>query len=241
MRALPKSGAILPPEVGANCGRKTPVAHLNRCYFGAKPLGGIVGIALVFPSSGIAILWPPNPILLAALLLTPARRWWWYLLAVIPTHFHLVAHFQPGVPVVTMFCQVFSNIVQAVFAALAVRHFSGAPPRLDNLRSMTAFILLAAIAAPCAVAALAAYLFVLTGWTADYWTTWRLRFLANVFAILTITPLILLTVHGGMVRMRAAPVRRYAEFGLLVAGLFALWIPFFGLEGAGPGSYPALL
>ncbi len=204
-------------------------------------VGGVVGIELMFPSSEIAILWPPNPILLAALLLTPPRQWWWYLLAAIPTHFHLVAHFQPDVPVVTMLCQVFGNIVQAVLAALAVRRFSGAPPRLDTLRSMTAFLLLAALAAPCAVAALVAYLFVLTGWTTDFLTTWRLRFLANVFAIFTLTPLILLTVHDGWARMRAAPVRRYVEFGLLVVGLFALWVPLLGLEGAGPGSYPALL
>ena len=35
-------------------------------------LGGVVGIALMFPDSPIAIIWPPNSILLATLLLTPA-------------------------------------------------------------------------------------------------------------------------------------------------------------------------
>jgi hypothetical protein len=55
--------------------------------------GGIVGILLEFPPSGIAAIWPPKAILLAALLLTPPRCWWIYLLAVVPTHLHLVANF----------------------------------------------------------------------------------------------------------------------------------------------------
>jgi integral membrane sensor domain MASE1 len=55
---------------------------------------GIVGIRLGFPPSGIAAIWPSTAILLAALLLTPPRLWWAYLLAVVPTHVHLVAYFQ---------------------------------------------------------------------------------------------------------------------------------------------------
>jgi signal transduction histidine kinase len=204
-------------------------------------LGGVVGIALMFPASPIAIIWPPNAILLAALLLMPVRMWWVYLLAAIPAHLHLVTNFQPGVPLVTMLCQVFGNIIQAVIAAVAVHRFAGAPPRFDSLRSLTAFILLAAIAAPCVVAALVAYLFLLTGWVSNFWLAWRLRFLANVFATLTITPLIVLTVTSGMTTIRRAPLRRYAEFGLLTIGLFAVGISVFGLDAASPGRYPALL
>ena len=99
-----------------------------------------------------------------------------------------------------MLCQVFGNIIQAVIAALAVRSFACAPPRFDSLRSLTAFILFAAIAAPCVVVAWVAYLFLLTGWVSNFWIAWRLRFLANVFATLTITPrLIVLTVTSGMI------------------------------------------
>jgi PAS domain S-box-containing protein len=204
-------------------------------------LGGVVGIALMFPASPIAIIWLPNAILLAVLLLTPVRMWWVYLLAAIPAHLHLVTNFQPRVPLVTMLCQVFGNIILAVIAALAVRRFAGAPPRFESLRSLTAFILLAAIAAPCVVAALVAYLFLLTGWVSNFWIAWRLRFLANVFATLTITPLIVLTVTSGMTTIRRAPLRRYAEFSLLTIGLFAVGIAVFGMDDASPGRYPALL
>ena len=106
---------------------------------------------------------------------------------------------------------------------------------------MIAFILLAAIAAPCVVAALIAYLFLITGWVADFWMAWRLRFLANVFATLTITPLIVVTVTSGITAIRSTPLRRYAEFGLLTGRAVrgrdrSLW-----LGRRGSGSYPALL
>jgi integral membrane sensor domain MASE1 len=41
--------------------------------------GGVVGILLGFPPSGIAAIWPSTAILLAALLLTPPRHWWIYI------------------------------------------------------------------------------------------------------------------------------------------------------------------
>jgi signal transduction histidine kinase len=203
--------------------------------------GGLLGLALRFPPLGISIIWPPNAILLAALLLVPARTWWVYLLAALPTHVHLVAHFQPGVPAVTMLCQFAGNAAQAVLAAIAVRRFVGSPPRFDSLREMALFVLLAGVAAPAAASALAVSLFLLTGWATEFWATWRLRVLTNVFASLTIPPLILATVAGGAARWRNRPPRRYAEFGLLTAGLFAVGIPVFGMEAAGPGSFPALL
>ena len=159
--------------------------------------GGIVGILLGFPPSGIAAIWPSTAILLAALLLTPVRVWWAYLVAVVPTHLHLVANFQePSVPLVVMLCQVGSNAVHAVLGALAVRHVVGARPRFDSLRDTAAFILLAAFGATAVACALAVSLFLLIGWATDFSLAWRQRVLANVFAIITITPLILRTVAG---------------------------------------------
>ena len=197
-------------------------------------LGGIVGIKLIFPSSNIAVLWPSNAILLAALLLSPVRTWWIYLLAIFPTHLHLVDSFQPGVPVPTMLSQAFGNAVQAAAGAAAVRLVIGPTRRLVNLRSMTAFIVLAAIAAPGLAAAVVAYLFILTGWAADFWSTWRLRFLANPFAVLSITPLILQADADWFRAIREEPVRRYAEFGVLQIGLLLVSIAVFGRESSDP-------
>jgi two-component system, LuxR family, sensor kinase FixL len=202
---------------------------------------GIVGILLGFPPSGIAAIWPPTAILLAALLLTSPRLWWAYLLAVVPTHLHLVAYFQqPSVPLVVMLFQVASNATHAVLGALAVRHVVGAPPRFDSLRNMATFILLAAFGATAVACALAVTLFLLTGWATDFWLAWRQRVLANVFAIITIPPLILLTVAGQAVTARRGR-QQYGELGFLALGLLAVSTLVFSSYTPGPATSGALL
>ena len=204
-------------------------------------VGGIIGIALRFPPSGIATIWPPTAILIAALLLTPPRTWWLYLLAAVPTHILLVSYFQPDVPPVVMFAQVGSNDLHAVLAAVAVRRAIGVPPRFDSLRSMALYILYAAIASTVAACALAVSIFVLTGWATDFWLAFRQRVLGNVFAIMTIPPLILLTAAGELVTGQDRRWARYAELSLLTMGLFVVGLLVFGREAPASGNIPALL
>ena len=52
------------------------------------------------------------------------------------------------------------------------------------------YILYAPIATTVVACVLAASVFVLLGWAADFWLAFRQRVLANVFAIITIPPLI---------------------------------------------------
>ena len=204
--------------------------------------GGVVGLLFKFPPSGITVIWPSTAILLAALLLTLPRYWWMYLLAVVPTHLHLVTNFQrPEPPIVVAFCQVASNVVEVVLAALAVRHVIGVPPRFNSLRKMVAFILIAGFATTAIACTLAVSLFLLTGWAADFWLAWRQRVLAGVFPIITITPLILLTCAGQLVSSQQTPRRSYAELGLLTIGLLAVATPVLGWKSPGPGYVPGLL
>jgi PAS domain S-box-containing protein len=211
--------------------------------------GGVVGILFAFPPSGIATIWPSTAVLLAALLLTPPRYWWLYLLAVVPAHLHLTGTFQsltanfrsPAVPLLVTLIQVGSNDVLAVLAALAVRFVIGAPPRFDNLRDMVAFVLLAGIAATVLACVLAASLFVLTGWTTDFWLAFRQRVLTNIFAVVTIPPLIVLIWSGRLLGAPHGSQRPYAELGLLTIGLLAVAIPLLGWESPTAGNVPALL
>lgn len=208
-------------------------------YYG----GGLIGLSVRFPPSGISIIWPPNAILIAALLLSPPRIWGWYLLAALPTHLHLVTNFQPGASLQVMLTQFAGNAIQAVIAALAVRRWAAARGgyRFDSLRGVTIFIVLAGVIVPAAVSALVAYAFGLQGWVSDSWLAWRRRFLTNVVPTITLTPLIVLTVDGGVGRIRRMPSWRYAEFGLLAAVLFAVGLPVFGWWQPDPGILPALL
>ena len=202
--------------------------------------GSIVGIQLGLRPSGIGATWPPTAILLAALLLAPPRDWWMYLLGVVPAHLHVVASFQlPEVPFVVMLCQVGSNILLAVLAAIALRPLIGAPPQLGNHRNMGAFILLAVLATAVA-SAVAVWLFLLTGWAADFWHVWRQRVLANVFSIITIPPVIVLAFAGQLVGAHATR-RSYLELALITVGVLVVGIPVFGLDSPGPSTLPALL
>jgi len=202
--------------------------------------GSIVGIQLGLRPSGIGATWPPTAILLTALLLAPPRYWWMYLLGVIPAHLHVVASFQvPEVPLVVMLCQVGSNILLAVIAGFALRSLIGAPPQLGNRRNMGAFILLVVLATAIACA-VTAWLFLLTGWGADFWLVWRQRVLANVFSMITIPPVIVQAFAGQLVGAHAT-WRSYLELASITVGALVVGIPVFGSEPPGASNLPALL
>jgi PAS domain S-box-containing protein len=204
--------------------------------------GAIVGISLGFPPAGIAAIWPSTAILLAALLLAPPRYWVMYLLGVVPAHWHVVASFQlPQVPLVVTLAQVGSNILLALLAALSLRSLTGAPPRFGSLRNMGAFILLAGVLATAVACLVAVSLFLLTGWTTNFWIAWRQRMLANVFAIVTIPPVVVLAFAGELVGARHATWRSYVELVLVTIGVIVVGVPTFGLEPPGPTVVPALL
>jgi signal transduction histidine kinase len=205
--------------------------------------GAIFGITFRLPPAGIggiATIWPPNAIVLAALLLTPPRVWWVYLLALLPTHLHVVANFQGPVPLVVMFSQYAGNMVQAVLGAAAIRAVGGAPPRFDSLRGMASFVLLAAVLVPALASALAVTLFLQTGWVTDFWFAWRQRFFANGLAVIVITPTILLAAAGDLAGAQRAR-RRYAELALVTLGLFAVGSLVLVRDALRPGIMPALL
>ena len=228
----PGSDPLRPPHVVQS------VVLFSAGYY----VGGIVGLQFNFPPSGITVIWPSTAILLSALLLTPPRYWWMYLLAVVPAHLHLVINFQnPKPPLVVAFCQVANNVVEAVLAALVVRHVIGARPRFDSLRKMAAFILLVGIMTNAIACASAVSLFLLTGWAVDFWLAWHQRVLAGTFPLITIPPLILLARTGQLVRSQHTPLRSYAELGLLTTGLLAVGVPVLGWDPQGLGNLPGLL
>ena len=228
----PGSDSLRPPQIVQS------VILFSAGYY----VGGIVGLQFHFPPSGITVIWPSTAILLSALLLTPPRYWWMYLLAVVPAHLHLVISFQnPNPSVVVALCQVANNVVEAVLAALVVRHVIGAPPRFDSLHKMAAFILLVGIMTNAIACASAVSLFLLTGWAVDFWLAWHQRVLAGTFPLITIPPLILLARTGQLVRSQRTPLRSYAELGLLTTGLLAVGVPVLGWDPQGLGNLPGLL
>ena len=142
-------------------------------------LTGLFALVFRFSQTDIAVMWPPTAVLLAALLLAPARLWWVYLLAILPTHAHLAAHFQPGITPAVTLIQYAGNIAQALLAAIMFSRFGGGRPRFDSLGGMTRYIAIAGIAAPAVASVLAIVMLERAGWVSGFWMPWRQRFFAN--------------------------------------------------------------
>ena len=203
--------------------------------------GALIGVSLGFPPAGISTIWPPNAVVLAALLLEPPRRWWIYLVAALPAHLLVVGYFQPRVTLPVTLAQFAGNVVHVLVGAAAVRAVAGAPPRFDSLRGMAAFVGFAAIAATAIAGVVAIGLFLLLGWVTDASLALRQRFFSNGFAVLTITPLILVAIAGELVGSRQPRNWRYVELALIVIGLLTLGTLLFAGEPPSADIMPALL
>ena len=218
---LTQSGATprrMHPNVRLMCG----VLAVCAGYY----IGALAGKSLRFPSSNLALIWPPTAILLAGLLLAPPRTWWVYLLAVAPVHSWVQA--QDAVPAWGIMSQLLGNFGQAVLAASSVRYFHKGAPAFDSFRSVIIFMLGAVIFAPVVVSSVAAYLYVLSGWEQSYSYAWGARLLSNALTtLLIVPPIILLASRRVMAITTAVTAQRKVEASLLM-GAFALtgWISF---------------
>jgi PAS domain S-box-containing protein len=202
-------------------------------------LTAYIGTVLSLPPSGFAIVWPATALLLGVLLMTPVRDWWAYLAALVPAHFQLVGHVQaphtPFPPLSVTLTQLGGNFSLAAVSALAVKRLAPVALRVDSFRGALTFIVVAGVAAPAVMNALILSLHLATGWTQDFWLSWRQWMLSCIFPTITIVPLALLA-------RKEAPASWASrlELGLLCAGLFTLGFTAYGGSVA-PPYWPTLL
>jgi PAS domain S-box-containing protein len=201
-------------------------------------LGARIGFALTFQAHAVSTLWPPNSILLAGLLLTPRRSWWFLLAAALPAH--LIIELNTGVPIPMVLCWYVSNCFEALIGATFICYLTNGPIRFDTSRGIAIF-LCGAVLAPFISSFLDAGFVVLNAWgTGGYWQVWRMRFLANVLAELTVVPFIVLWFTDGIRFFRKLSPYRFLEGAGLVLGLLIVGI--FVLSGQGSANLtPALL
>ncbi len=185
-------------------------------YVGAK-----IGFALTLRPHPVSVLWPPNSILLAALLLTPARVWWVILLAAFPAH--LAAQLQSSVPPAMILCWFVSNSCEALIGAGCVRYLIDRPVRFDRLRNVGIFIFFAAFLAPFLSSFVDAGFVAINRFGEDsYWQVWRIRFTSNILAALTLVPLIVTWLAGGIAWLGKIRRARFLEAALLLVALLSV-------------------
>jgi signal transduction histidine kinase len=188
-----------------------------------------------------APFWPPNIILLCALLFTPRSRWWIFVVATFPAH--LVAELGIGMGFPQLLVAYITNILVAVFGALALVRLLGNPPKLGSLRAASIYVLVAAFAVPAAVSLGGAFVPILGGEPiTNYWTYFAQWYLSNALGALALGPIGIRLIEGRG-RLFQVPTHRLVEAVVLGLGLI-LVCAFVFRTGAGriaPSFTPAVL
>jgi PAS domain S-box-containing protein len=169
----------------------------------------LVGMLISNPQT-VWPLWPGCAILVAGMLLVPVRAW----LLLIPASFvgFAVADLQAGVPPSSIVWFIPGNIVEVLISAIALRYCFDGVPRLNSVKALAKYSVFAIVLAPFAGAFLSAH-----GIGHDYWTSWKIVFLSEALAFVTVTPALLSWVTEGRVLMRKS--RSLLEGVMLIGGL----------------------
>jgi PAS domain S-box-containing protein len=170
----------------------------------------LVGMLVSNPQT-VWPLWPGCAILVAGLLLVRVNAW----PVVIPASFvgFAVADLQAGVPLSSIAWFIPGNTVEVLISAIGLRYCFNGVPRLNSVSALAKYSFFAIVLAPFAGAFLSAH-----GIVRDYWTGWKICFLSEVLAFVTVTPALLSWVSEGRGLMRRSRAH-HLEGLMLIAGL----------------------
>lgn len=196
------------------------------CYLAAR-LGGVLIIEV--PQT----LWPlwPGCAVLAAILLVSPRKLWLLLITSGLAGFALY-DLEVGVSFRSLAWLIVTDVGEIAVAAGGVSYFFDGPPRLDSLRAFAKYFVFAVVLGPVLAATVG-----IQALNGDHWISWRITFLSEGLAFLTLTPAILGWV--GQARTWRASRSYQVEALALFAALFSLSYAMFVARGT--NVPPALL
>jgi len=170
----------------------------------------VVGM-LAFNPQTVWPLWPGCAILVTGLLLLRVSVW----PLLIPASFvaFALADLQAGVPLSSIAYFIPGNTVEVLIAALGLRYCFDGVPRLNSVRALAKYSFFAIVLAPLAGAFLSA-----PGIARDYWMGWKIVFLSEVLAFVTVTSALLSWISEGPAMMRRSRTHHF-EGVMLIAGL----------------------
>jgi PAS domain S-box-containing protein len=123
------------------------------------------------------------------------------------------ADLQAGVPLSSIARFIPGNTVEVLISAIGLRYCFDGLPRLNSVRALVKYSFFAVFLAPFAGAFISAH-----GIVRDYWTGWKIVFLSEVLAFVTVTPALLSWVSEARGLMRSSRAHRL-EGVILIAGL----------------------
>src|SRR5688572_26805817 len=158
-------------------------------------LGSELTLALRFPETGAAILFPPYAVLTAALLLTSPREWWIYVAASFIGH--MLVDWRIAEPSRAWYAAgtEVANAIRALVAAEVWRLVRARRPRLDTFEDTAVLLVIAGLLAPLAGAIVGAVMVLGFGGgslaAGAFWRVFLAWFLANAVVGVTLLPLLL--------------------------------------------------
>lgn len=160
-------------------------------------------------------LWPGCAFLVAVLLTSPRKIWPALLIAGLLAF--ALYDIGEGLTISGVILYSVADAVEVLVAALGVSYVLGAMPRLNSVKSLLTYSIFAVVLAPISTASLSAS--TLAG---RYRTVWRVAFLTEALALLTLTPAILSWLQIATGIRGTKPRVRYLEAASMIAGLLAL-------------------
>jgi PAS domain S-box-containing protein len=197
------------------------------CYLSAE-LGGALIINVpqtVWP------LWPGCAVLVAILLLAP-RKNWPILLPAGLTGFVLY-DLQAGVSVRSIFWLILADTLEILVASWGVSYALKGIPRLNSLKALAKYSFFTVFLASLVVSSIG-----IRGLNGDHWISWKISFLSEALAFITVTPVMLGLFGQGRAWLRVSRAC-YLEAGILIAALISL--SYFMFVASGRSAPPALL
>jgi signal transduction histidine kinase len=181
------------------------------CYLTAE-LGGILVMHVPQP---VWPLWPGCAILTTVLLLASRPLWLIFLPAGLAGF--VLYDLRAGLTPVPIFLLILVDTAEILTAAVGVHSASGGKLRLNSIKSLTKYGAFAVILAPIVAATLGASL----APHMNYWASWRISFLSEALAFLTLPPAILGWTQQAC-KQHENSTRRWIQAFTLIMGVFFL-------------------
>ncbi|MER8776221.1 MASE1 domain-containing protein [Mesorhizobium sp. M0027] len=205
--------------------------HLG-LFIAAYVLGcGFAQSLAIIPGTGISI-WPPSGLFIATLVFASRYSWpWWVLGACLAELFSNFLWFHT--PLLPAFLIFAGNALEAVAGAWLVNQTCKRPVRLETLRDVLAFVVLAAGIAPVASATVGSAALAWFGIQSQtFATAWPLWWIGDATGVLIVAPLALVVFQNwrGKAQLSAARWMEACVLGLIFLGIAALslsgYLPF---------------
>lgn len=197
---------------------------------GAYYLAALIAIHQTITPEGIAIIWPPNAILLAAFLIY-SRRYLPYIAAA-----GIIVELFASIPVFPFWsavCFAFINIFSVAFAAFCIRRKTGPNFNFNQLKNGAYFLVFGPFLSASIAGMLGGGVYILLGRTdTSYLSLWQIWWFGDALAMLVLTPLIVV-----LARWKQAGFPHFKLHFLLEAFLLWLVVTIIGYQSFNVESY----